>query len=159
MIQTKERGEFFPIQDSTYGYNETIAQQYFPLSKDQAKEKNILREDYEYHVNIPENATIIQGNQTEKAGDDIISKVILSTQSQKPFRIMKKEREFCNTHSIPLPQTHPDERFAQMRASRPSQNLHLRNCSKTNQQMLSIYSQDTTFPVWSTEVFDQQVFG
>lgn len=159
MMQTKERGEFFPIQDSTYGYNETIAQQYFPLSKDQAKEKNVLREEYEYHVNIPENATIIQGNLTEKAGEDVISKVILSTQSQKPFRIMKKEREFCNTHGIPLPQTHPDERFAQMRTSRPSQNLNLRNCSKTNQQMLSIYSQNTTFPVWSTEVFDQEVFG
>lgn len=159
MQSTGERGEFFPIQDSAYGYNETIAQQYFPIAKQDAKVKNIIREDYEYHVNIPENADIIPGNQIEKAGEDIVNKVILSTQSQKPYRIMKKEREFCQTHGIPLPQTHPDERFAQMRASRPSQQLHLRNCSKTSQQMLSIYPQDTTFPVWSTEVFDQEIFG
>lgn len=159
MMQTKERGEFFPIQDSTYGYNETIAQQYFPITKEEAKEKNILREDYEYHVNIPGNATIIQGNQTEKAGEDIINKVILSRKSQKPFRIMKKEREFCNTHGIPLPQTHPDERFADMRSSRPAQSLYIRHCSKTGKQTLSIYPEDTQFPVWSMEIFNSEIFG
>lgn len=159
MIQTKERWEFFPIQDSTYWYNETIAQQYFPLTKEQAKEKNISREDYEYHVNIPDNAQIIKGQDIQKLGEDIIQKVILSTESEKPYRIMKKEREFCQTHGVPLPQIHPDERFNHMRASRPTQNLHLRPCSKTNQQMLSIYPQNTSFPVWSNEVFDNEMFG
>jgi hypothetical protein len=31
-----ERGEFFPSSLSPFGYNETQAQEYFPLTKDEA---------------------------------------------------------------------------------------------------------------------------
>ena len=30
-----ERGEFFPMHSSHYAYNETIAQDFFPLTKEQ----------------------------------------------------------------------------------------------------------------------------
>jgi hypothetical protein len=34
MIQTGEWGEFFPASLSPFGYNETVAQEYFPLSRE-----------------------------------------------------------------------------------------------------------------------------
>jgi len=34
-----ERGEFFPITMSPFAYNETIAQEYFPLGKAEIIEK------------------------------------------------------------------------------------------------------------------------
>lgn len=36
MIKHKERGEFFPITLSPLAYNESPAQTYYPLTKDQA---------------------------------------------------------------------------------------------------------------------------
>jgi len=35
-------GEFFPIEFSPFGYNNTIAMQHFPITPDEAKEKNYL---------------------------------------------------------------------------------------------------------------------
>jgi len=39
MLQDKQRGEFFPASISPFGYNETLAQEYFP----QTKEKTLLQ--------------------------------------------------------------------------------------------------------------------
>ncbi len=40
MQKTKEWGEFFPIEISPFGYNETVAQEYFPLTNEDILSKN-----------------------------------------------------------------------------------------------------------------------
>jgi len=35
MMKTGEWGEFFPASLSPFGYNETVAQEYFPLSREE----------------------------------------------------------------------------------------------------------------------------
>ena len=37
MKRTGEYGEFFPIKNSPFGYNETVAQEYYPITKEQAQ--------------------------------------------------------------------------------------------------------------------------
>jgi hypothetical protein len=39
MMQDGEWGEFFPATMSPFGYNETVANEYYPLSKSEATEK------------------------------------------------------------------------------------------------------------------------
>jgi hypothetical protein len=39
MKSTGEWGEFFPHELSPFGYNETVAQEYFPMTEAQVKEK------------------------------------------------------------------------------------------------------------------------
>jgi hypothetical protein len=39
MQTTGERGEFFPAQMSTFGYNESIANDFYPLTKQEALAK------------------------------------------------------------------------------------------------------------------------
>jgi hypothetical protein len=36
MIQTSERGEYFPVWTSSYAYNKSDAQSWYPLTKEQA---------------------------------------------------------------------------------------------------------------------------
>ena len=38
-LNLKEWGEFFPTSISAFGYNETVAQEYFRLSESEVKEK------------------------------------------------------------------------------------------------------------------------
>jgi hypothetical protein len=57
-------GEFFPIEFSPFSYNETIAQEYFPLTKIEAKEQGYKwkeREERNYQIDI----------KTEDIPDDI----------------------------------------------------------------------------------------
>lgn len=39
MQSTGEWGEYFPIEASPFGYNETVAQEYFPLTQEDVQEK------------------------------------------------------------------------------------------------------------------------
>ncbi len=39
MKETGEWGEFFPIEISPFGYNETVAMEYFPHSKQEVEDK------------------------------------------------------------------------------------------------------------------------
>ncbi|MCB9806736.1 hypothetical protein H6768_02390 [Candidatus Peribacteria bacterium] len=39
MQSTGEWGEFFPLTLSPFGYNETVAQDYFPISEKEAQKK------------------------------------------------------------------------------------------------------------------------
>lgn len=45
MKQTGEYGEFFPTAISPFGYNETVAHEYFPLSKDEAQKRGYKWKD------------------------------------------------------------------------------------------------------------------
>jgi hypothetical protein len=47
MKGTGERGEFFDPSLSPFGYNETVAQDYYPLSKSQAQERKYTWSEYE----------------------------------------------------------------------------------------------------------------
>ena len=55
-----EWGEFFPIVDSTFGYNETLAQRFYPITKEEADAKGYKRCDIDYQINIPEGLEQIQ---------------------------------------------------------------------------------------------------
>ncbi|MDA2922832.1 hypothetical protein MYX07_06240 [Patescibacteria group bacterium AH-259-L07] len=78
-------GEFFPPELSPFGYNETIAQEYFPLTKQQAREQGYAWKDPEkrdYEVTIkPEDLS----DHIKDINDDILKQVIgcaHATQSQ-----------------------------------------------------------------------------
>jgi hypothetical protein len=49
-----ERGEFFPVENSTFGYNETLAQRFYPMTKEEALARNYHWQETDYQVNIPE---------------------------------------------------------------------------------------------------------
>ena len=47
MRETDEWGEFFPASISPFGYNETVAQEHFPLTRTEALAKGFNWSDYE----------------------------------------------------------------------------------------------------------------
>lgn len=53
MISTREWGEFFPHEFSPFGYNETVAQEYFPMTEGEVRTKGWnwkeLQETSSYH--------------------------------------------------------------------------------------------------------------
>ena len=53
MKQRGEYGEFFPIQNSLFAYNESIAQDFFPLTKEEAEVKGYRWKDLGNAVSAP----------------------------------------------------------------------------------------------------------
>lgn len=102
MQKTGERGNFFPVAISPYGYNETTAQEYYPLSPETCKQKNYKRMSKEYPLNIPEGIQMINAddlpNLIADVGDDILNKAIVCKVSGRPFRIVRQELDFYRRH-------------------------------------------------------------
>ncbi|MFH0928162.1 MAG: hypothetical protein V1821_01675 [bacterium] len=100
MKETGEYGEFFPPSVAPYGYNESMANYYFPLTKEQAIEEGFAW--YEGEVRNQSQTYVVPDN-IKDVGDDILSQVLLDAETGKNFKIIKQELEFYRKHRIPVP--------------------------------------------------------
>jgi len=104
-------GEFFPSEFSPFAYNETIAQDFFPLTKEEAEEKGYLwreSEKREYQTttraeNLPDHI--------QDVPDDILKEIIECVSCKRAYRIIPMELQFYRHISLPLPHLCPNCRF------------------------------------------------
>ncbi|MBT4385126.1 hypothetical protein HOD30_05280 [Candidatus Peregrinibacteria bacterium] len=120
MKKTGEWGEFFPMSLSPWDYNETLAQEYFPLSKEQVQAMGLKWKDQKQL--IPQEGAII----CEVSG--------------KPFKIIQQEAEFYKRFGLPTPLRHPDQRYTDRMARTLPRHLWERPCDKCATQLQSPYS-------------------
>ncbi|OGJ46308.1 hypothetical protein A2272_03445 [Candidatus Peregrinibacteria bacterium RIFOXYA12_FULL_33_12] len=144
-----EWGEFFPISKSPFCYNETMANEYFPLSQEEAitKEYRWLKDKKET-LNVQK---IIQANLlpdlTKDIPDDILNWAILPENLQmpcngistKPFKMTKSELNFYRKMNLPIPRRHPDQRHKDRMTLRNPRKLWTRNCMKCNIEVQTTY--------------------
>ncbi|MCC6323363.1 hypothetical protein IT400_01075 [Candidatus Nomurabacteria bacterium] len=104
-------GEFFPYDISPFAYNETIAQEYFPISKEQAIDKGFEwyeREERNYQTTIKSG----QIPQTiDEVQDTFINEIIECSgggnavrQCTQAFKIIPQELELYRKLNVPLPE-------------------------------------------------------
>lgn len=104
-------GEFFPPEFSPFAYNETIAQDFFPLTKEEAIKKGYTwREVEEKEFKITKKAGELPDD-IKDAKDDITKEVIGCEQCQKPYRVIPTELQFYRRIPLPLPRLCVECRF------------------------------------------------
>jgi hypothetical protein len=121
-------GEFFPSEISLFAYNESFANNYFPLGEVEAKEqgfcwKEIERGTHEITIraeDLPDDIRFVS--------DTIIKEVIECPVSKRAFRITPAEFQFYKEMNIPLPRLHPDERHKVRLAKHNPMKLWPRKC-------------------------------
>jgi hypothetical protein len=140
MRGTGEWGEYLQPASSLMGYNESIVQEVFPLTKEE-----VLARGWKWHdtldpqdqyrgpaVEVPE--TIVE------VGDDITQKILLCEVTGKPYKITPQELAFYRGLGIPLPRKCADERHFDRIAARNPRRLWSRPCSKCGQTMETTYA-------------------
>jgi hypothetical protein len=123
-------GEFFPIEFSWYGYNNTMAQEFFPISKDEALSNGYTWFEIpkgEYSIDILSDDLPNNINETK---EEIVGKVIKCNQCENVYRIIKEEFDFLKREKLPLPQNCPDCRHDKRISRRIKPNLYKRHCMK-----------------------------
>ncbi len=153
MIREEQRWEFFDPQMSPFGYNETVAMEYYPLSKEEALKLGYTRSDYE--APFPKVEKFVQWSKLWTAScktiheqkpellEKLLNYAVVCEVSWKPFRIIRQELDFYIKHNLPLPKKHPDIRHQERMNKRPWRTLYLRNCDKCGEEMLSVYDTNT----------------
>ncbi len=160
MIKTWEWWEFFPSSISPFWYNETIANEYFPLSKNEALKKWLNWSDYE--APFPKVEKIIPASKLPdditKIPDDILNRAIECEITKKPFKIIKQELDFYRKHNLPIPKRHPDLRHLDRMALRNSRKLFTRICDKCWIQIKTTYSSDKPEIIYCEECYNKEVY-
>lgn len=157
MQNTGEWGEFFDPSLAPFAYNETVAQELYPLSRSNANTQWYRWQDEQNTVWEGNVATVPDSiNDTQ---DDILQQIISCQTSWRLFKITKQELDFYRSNSIPLPTQHPDMRHQSRLDQRPTKNMYLRTCSKTGGEIISAYPAGTSFPVYSMEAYQQELYG
>ena len=99
-----EYGEFFPASMSNFGYNETIAQEYFPLSKEEA-----IKKGYKWWGKLQktEGKETLRSEQIPDSivdvSDSILNEVLACIECRRNYKIVQNELNFYKKHSIPIP--------------------------------------------------------
>ncbi len=132
MKKTWEWWEFFPASISPFGYNETVAMEYYPMDGRDALQcvstdgKAIFKWS-SYEPTFPKVEKVIPAsklpNDIKEIPDDILNWAIECEITKKPFRIIKQELEFYRKHNLPLPKCHPDQRHLERLEMRNSKNI------------------------------------
>ncbi len=112
MIRDKEWWEYVSPEFSPWWYNETVAQDYFSLTKEE-----VLKMWYQWNDYLPprpEAKKYIPASRLPESiddiPDDILSWAIECEISGKYFKITRPELDFYRKHHLPIPKKHYDVR-------------------------------------------------
>jgi len=163
MINDWEWWEFFPASLSPFWYNETVAQEYFPLEKKDVSEKHLYKFNWsDYESPKPNVEKIIPAEKLPEnivdIPDDILNWAIECEVSKKPFRIIKQELEFYRKHNLPVPHKHPDIRHLERMKLRNPRKLFDRKCDKCWVEMKSTYKEDREEIVICEKCYEKEIY-
>ena len=159
-------GEFFPPELSPFAYNETIAQEYFPLIKEQAIEKGYKWKDPEprnYNIDLKSEDL---PDHIKDVSDDIVGKVIscqhqgkCQEQCTEAFKIIEPELQFYRRMNLPLPRLCPNCRHYQRLKQRNPLKLWHRKCMKSGcpNEFETSYAPDRKEIVYCEQCYQQEV--
>lgn len=138
MISKKEYGEFFPINLSPCAYNETVANDYYPLTKEKALTKGFMWKDPNPKEYRAQNYDI--ADHIRDVPDSILQEFLACESCGKNYKIITQEFQFYKKFNLPIPrQCFNCRHQARMQQRNPRQ-LWNRNCSKCNAEMQTSYS-------------------
>jgi hypothetical protein len=115
-----EYGEFFPATFSPFGYNETVAEEQFPLTKEKAAVIGFGWEEYPRGTYGKETRQWqdIPDSIKDFAATDINKDIFVCLNCKKNYRVIPAELQFYKRLEIPLPRFCPDCRHARRVAAR-----------------------------------------
>ena len=161
-----EYGSFFPMELSPFAYNETIAQEYFPLTRDEALEKGYRwLEPETKHYTITKQAKDLPDH-IKEVDESILKEVIgcehgatCTDACTTAFKIIGPELQFYQRLNLPLPRLCPNCRhYARLKQRNPLKLWH-RKCMREGceNEVETSYAPDRKEIVYCESCYQQEV--
>ncbi|ETB63773.1 TPA: hypothetical protein DIC38_02470 [Candidatus Nomurabacteria bacterium] len=160
-------GEFFPPELSPFAYNETIAQEYYPKSKNSISEEGYLyRKPIERNYNVTIKSEDLPDH-IKDVKDEIINEIISCpnngnelTQCTLAYRIMPEELSFLRRHNIALPRYCPNCRHYERLSQRNPFKLWHRKCMKEgcNNEFETPYAPERPEIIYCEKCYQNEIY-
>ncbi len=153
----QEWGEFFPVSISPFAYNETVAQEFSPLSEKEAEAEGILwkKKETENYYNGP---VVVLPDQISDASDELIKMILKCGECSRNYRLIAQELNFYRKFNIPLPQFCPDCRHKMRTSIRNPRKLYARNCAKCTAPIQTTYAPERQEIVYCKKCYLDEVY-
>lgn len=159
MMDAGEWGKFFPPEMSMFGYNETMAQTYFPLEKTEVTTRGWKWSDYEAPVEAKKSVPAEKlPDETTAIPDDILNWALVCEVSKKPFKLTKQELDIYRSRNLPIPRRHPDQRHRDRFTYKNPFQLFQRTCTKCKKTIQTTYAPNRPEIVYCEECYLATVY-
>src|SRR3989344_1916181 len=161
-------GEYFPADISPFGYNETVAQDCFPLPKEEILSKGynwVEREKPEYKANC--NANDLPDDIKATNEKDLLNLVIECAHCERSYRIIQNEYLFLKRFNLPIPRNcfecRHQERFKKVNPPKlwhrscMCEKAHQNHSGKCNTEFETSYAPDRPEIVYCEKCYQQEV--
>lgn len=156
MKRTGEYGEFFPISISAYPYNETVAYEYYPMTKEQVEAKGWKWKDKEQKENQP--ATTVPPKLIQDVPREITSEILTCKKCCENYKVMTRELALRQQIGVPLNPYCPECRHADRFQQRNKQKLYNRQCNKCQTSIQTTYSPNQPEIVYCEKCYLETIY-
>lgn len=156
MKKTGEWGEFFPVSVGAFAYNESIAMDIYPLTKEEAETQGFK------WYNEEEKSSIAQTYQlpetVREVEDDITTTFLVCNNCGKNYKIIPQELKFYRELSIPIPVRCPSCRHTPRMLRRNPPRLWKRKCANCSGEIFTSYAPERQEKVYCEKCYLERVY-
>lgn len=156
MQKTGEWGEFFPMWLSPFAYNETVANEYYPLSQ-AAAQKLGARWKEELSSGSYQGPEVTVPDSIDDINEDICKSILTCTDCRKNYRIINQELLFYKTHHFPAPTQCPMCRHQKRLQKRNPRRLWQRACTNCSTAITTTYAPDRPEKVFCENCYQKAI--
>jgi hypothetical protein len=158
MRSTNEWSEFFPITISTYAYNESLAQDYYPMTKEEVLAKGWAWLDESDKQGQYLGPQIAVPETIEEVDDDICKKILTCEASGKQYKIIPQELKFYRQMQLPIPRESFFVRHKNRMKLRNPRKLWQRSCAKCLKDIQTTYRPDRPEIIYCERCYLETVY-
>lgn len=157
MQKTGEWGEYFPYNISPFSYNETIANEYFPLKEEEVTELGGTWRKEEHDM-AKEGSYFVPGENISEVDDSICDKILKCEVTGRAYKILPAELKFYRRMGVPIPKVCPDQRHYERLKFHSNFNLWDRKCDNCGKNMKAIYPPESREKVFCEECYLKTIY-
>ena len=155
-----EWGEFFPVSMSVFAFNKTLAQENWPLTKEEIEKRGWKYE--EPTDDIPHVEKVIEDPDSlpktiSEVTEDVLNWAIKCKKSKRPFLIQPRELAFYKEQGIPLPHFHPEIRHQKRLELKNPYKLFDRKCDNCGVDIKTSFAPNRTEKVFCEKCYQRSI--
>jgi len=148
-------GEYFPIELCPWAYNESLAYEFFPLTKNEALKKGFRWRDPD--AREYQNATVEVPDNIKDVSDEIMKGILKCDNCGKNYQIIQMELDFYRRFQIPIPRHCPLCRDWGRVARLSPIRIYDRTCAKCGKPIKTSYAPERPEIVYCEECYNSEV--
>lgn len=172
---------FFPAFLSRFWYNETEANEYYPMSREEIKNPPVLLDiplikggnwngvevgglfnRSTYEAPFPKVDKIIPAeklpSKTKDIPDDILNRAIKCAETWKPFKINPAELKFYRDNKLSIPRFHYDTRYKNRLNLKNQRKIYERKCDNCGIDIKTTYSLERPEIVYCETCYNNYIY-